>query len=178
MAITHNFVSSNSVGGIGEAIFYLMLSTLGEVQSVAKDRKWQKLGVDFILGDVYYDTKFDTKAFSTGNIALETVSRQKNGEVLKSGWAHTSQADCIVYIYLENTNWSMYFFTPEEVKSIVNRDYETKTIQNYGYESEVVLLPLSELSHKLKITFPVVGGFEDTELLKKVHTYLKEKKNV
>lgn len=176
MAITHNFVNSNSIGGIGESLFYLLLSRLGKVKSVVSDKKWQKMGVDFILDDVYYDTKFDTKAFSTGNIALETVSRQKDGVVLKSGWAHTSQADCIVYIYLENTDWSMYFFTPDEVRKLVDRNYPVKTIKNFGYESEVVLLPIEDIGNKLKLTFPVVGEFTEIEPLKKVHNYLKESK--
>lgn len=176
MAITHNFVSSNSVGGIGEAIFFSLLSELGEVKSVVSDRKWQKKGIDFILDDVYYDVKFDTKAHSTGNLALETVSRRKDGEVLKSGWAHTSQADCISYMYLRNSEWSMYFFTPDEIKTIVsNESYDTKVVKNYGYESEVVLVPIEDLSHKLNLVFPVVG-VADTSILKKVHTYLKEKK--
>ena len=176
MAITHNFVSSNSIGGIGEAIFFLLLSELGKVKSVVSDKKWQKKGIDFILEDVYYDVKFDTKAHSTGNLALETVSKRKDGEVLKSGWAHTSQADCISYMYLKNMEWSMYFFTPEEVRSFVsNEEYSTKVIKNYGYESEVVLVPIEDLSHKLNLVFPVVG-LADTSILKRVHEYLKESK--
>lgn len=178
MAITHNFVNSNSIGGIGEAIFYTLLSKLGKVESVVKDKKWQKMGVDFILDDVYYDTKFDTKAYSTGNVALETVSRRKDGEVIKEGWAHTSEADCISYIFLENDMWSIYFFTPEEIQRIVeDSDYAIKSIKNYGYESEVVLLPLEDMGHKLKMTFPVVGDVGDISILEKVHTYLKENKS-
>lgn len=177
MAITHNFVNSNSIGGIGEAIFYTLLSRLGKVESVVKDKKWQKKGVDFILDGVYYDTKFDTKAFSTGNVALETVSRRKDGEILKEGWVHTSEADCISYIYLENDRWVIYFFTPEEVKKFAEEEsYDIKSIRNYGYESEVVLLPLEDMGHKLKMTFPVVGDVKDLSVLKKVHTYLREKK--
>jgi hypothetical protein len=177
MGIVHNFVASNSVGNIGESIFFLLLSKLGQVVSVVKDKKWQSKGVDFVLEEVYYDTKFDTKAFSTGNLALETVSRKKDGVVVKEGWVHTSEADCIAYMYLENTDWSIFFFTPEEIKRLATtRGYETKVIKNYGYESEVILLPIEDLSHKLKMTFPVVGEVPDIEIIKKVHKHLKEKK--
>lgn len=177
MQISHNFVNSNSIGGIGEAIFYLLLSKLGEVKSVTKDKFWQKKGVDFILEDVYYDTKFDTKAFSTGNVALETVSRRKDGETLKDGWAFTSEADCITYIFLEDLSWSMYFFTPKEIKEFVDEDgYTKKSIKNYGYESEVVLVPLGDLSHKLKLQVPIVGDFTEIHGIEKVHNYLKNKK--
>lgn len=177
MAILHNFVNSNSIGGIGEAIFYTLLSKLGEVKAVTKDKEWQKMGVDFILDGVFYDTKFDTKAFSTGNVALETVSRRKDGKILKDGWAYTSEADCISYIFLEDANWSIYFFTPVEIKTVVEcEDYEVKSIRNYGYESEVVLLPLADMGHKLKMTFPVVGDVSDISILEKVHTYLRENK--
>lgn len=177
MQIVHNFVNSNSIGGIGEAIFYLILSNLGEVQTVTKEKVWQKKGVDFILDGVYYDTKFDTKAFSTGNVALETVSRRKDGEVIKAGWAFTSEADCIAYIFLENLSWSMYFFTPREIKEFVDGDsYLKKAIKNYGYESEVVLVPLEDLSHKLKLQVPIVGDFTEIHGIEKVHSYLKSKK--
>lgn len=177
MPITHNFVNSNSIGGIGEAIFYTLLSKLGEVKAVTKDKEWQKMGVDFILDGVFYDTKFDTKAFSTGNVALETVSRRKDGKILKDGWAYTSEADCISYIFLEGSHWSIYFFTPVEIRTFVDSgDYEVKSIRNYGYESEVVLLPISEMGKKLKMTFPVVGEVQDMSILKKVHTYLRENK--
>lgn len=178
MAITHSFVTSNNIGGIGESIFYLLLDGVnpGNVKTVVKEKEWRDRGVDFILEDVYYDTKFDTKAFSTGNVALETISRRKGKTVEKLGWVHTSQADCIAYIYLENTDWVIYFFTVPEIQKLVeNEEYEKKAIKNYGYESEVVLIPIKDLSHKLKMTFPVVGE-ADVSVLKKVHSYLRENK--
>lgn len=174
MAIIHNFVNSNSIGGIGESIFYTLLSRLGTVESVTSKKEWQKKGVDFLLDGVKYDTKFDTKAFSTGNVALETISRKKDNEVIKYGWVHTTEADCIAYIFLENVTWSTYFFTPEEMKGLVaNPDYQTKEIKNYGYESEVVLIPLQDLSYKLKLNFPVIGDTGSIDVLHKVHNYLK-----
>lgn len=178
MAITHSFVTSNNIGGIGESIFYLLLDGIspGDVKTVVKEKEWRDRGVDFILEDVYYDTKFDTKAFSTGNVALETISRQVGNKVEKLGWVHTSQADCIAYIYLENTSWVIYFFTVPEIQKLVQSEgYEKKPIKNYGYESEVVLIPIKDLGHKLKMTFSVVGG-ADLSAIRKVHAYLKENK--
>lgn len=174
MTIVHNFVNSNSIGGIGESIFYTLLSKLGEVKVVTKDKKWQVQGVDFILEDVKYDTKFDTKAFSTGNIALETISRKKDNKIIKEGWVHTSKADCIAYIFLENDTWSIYFFTNTEIKELAAiPTYKIKEIRNFGYESEVVLVPIEDLSYKLKMQFPVVGE-ASIDVLDKVHTYLKD----
>lgn len=178
MAIVHNFVTSNNIGGIGESIFYILLDGLspGDVQSVVKEKEWRGRGIDFILQDVYYDTKFDTKAFSTGNVALETVSRKEGTKVIKKGWVHTSQADCVAYIFLENSNWSIYFFTVPEMQKMVRiKEYETKSIKNYGYESEVVLVPIKDLEHKAKMSFPVVGEV-DLSVLRKVHEYLRENK--
>lgn len=177
MSITHNFVHSNSIGGIGESIFYAVLSYLGTVKSVVSEKKWQKEGVDFILDDVKYDTKFDTKAFSTGNIALETVSRRKDGKVLKEGWVHQTGADCIAYMFLEDMHWSTYFFTPNEIKELAEEYKDNiKVIRNFGYESEVVLVPLTALEHKKKLRIPVVDGKPDLDLLKTVHNYLKSQK--
>lgn len=174
---THNFVSSNSIGGIGEVIFFSLLSELGKADSVVNDSKWQKLGVDFVLDDVYYDTKFDTKAFSTGNIAVETVSVRKNGEVKKKGWVHTSKADAISYIYLENENWTVLLLSLPYLKRIIKEDsLKKKSIRNYGYESEVLLVPLERLKRVPKIRIPVVGGGKDITRLKKFHKNLKEKK--
>lgn len=175
MSITHKFVNSNTIGGIGESIFFSLLSSLGDVESVVNDKKWQKLGVDFVLDGVRYDTKFDTKAMATGNIALETVSRKKDGQIIKKGWVYESKADCIVYIYLENSDWSAYFFTPAETRELVKQHPNNiKLIKNFGYESEVILIPLDSLSHKKKLSFPVVGANPDLSILEFVHDYLKK----
>lgn len=173
---THNFITSNSVGGIGEAILFSVLSRLGPVDSVVKDREWQKIGVDFILENVWYDSKLDTKAFSTGNLALETVSKKKDGQVLKRGWVYTSKADCIAYIFLEGLAWSIYFFSTDEMLELIKSEsYKVKSIKNFGYESEVILVPIEDLSHKKKMSVPVVGE-ADLGVLKTVHGYFKENK--
>lgn len=174
MSITHNFVNSNSIGGIGESIFYSLLSSLGDVKSVVRDKKWQAEGVDFILDGVKYDTKFDTKASATGNIALETISRKKDGKVLKRGWVYETGADCIAYIYLDNSYWKTLFFTPHEILTLAERYKDNiKVIKNFGYESEVVLVPLQDLSHKKQLEIPVVGASPDIDVLRLVHNYLK-----
>lgn len=174
---THSFVSSNNVGSIGESIFFSLLSRLGNVESVVTDKEYQAKGVDFVLDGVYYDTKLDTKANHTGNVALETVSVKKDGSVVKQGWVHTTQADCVTYIFLAGTHWNVLFFTPYEMqKMVATPNYQTKQIKNYGYESEVVLVPLADLEHKSKLLVPIVGDLEDISLLEKVHSYLKEHK--
>lgn len=181
MPQTHSFLTSNSVGGIGEAIFLSLMDKLGKkVKNVSSTRSWQKRGIDFIVDEVTYDTKFDLKAASTGNMAVETISRQKDGVVHKEGWLKTTEADCIVYIFKNDLSWKMYFFTIDQLEEL-EAEYtdNKKEVFNYGYKSEVVLIPLSALEGKPYLEMPIVGEVptEQLELIGRVHTYLKENKD-
>lgn len=173
MTLTHRFEPSNSVGGIGEAIFYTLLSSLGDVEVVVSERAYQKQGVDFVLDGIKYDTKLDTLTATTGNVALETISVMKGGKVYRVGWAEDTGADCVVYIYLEGQEWVLLFFRPEEMQRIVSRGYRKAKVYNKGYESEVVLVPVAELvESKTFMRIPVVG-VPDLSILRRVHDYLK-----
>lgn len=180
MAQTHNFLTSNSVGGIGEALFISLMGKIRkDVKNVSSTRSWQKRGIDFVVDGIFYDTKFDLKASSTGNMAIEVVSRQKDGVVHKKGWLHTTEADCIVYIFKEDLTWKMYFFTQEQLSEL-EREYKDniKEVANYGYKSKVVLVPLEALNNKQTLDIPIVGNppRESLSFLRKVHKYLKENK--
>lgn len=173
--LIHDFNSSNSVGNVGESILYSLLDILspGNVKVVTAVKEWQAKGVDFVLEDIYYDVKFDTKANSTGNLAFETVSKSINGNIIKPGWVYASEADCIAYMYLNGLNWDMFFFTPPEIKKMVDSsNYQVKPIKNTTYESEVVLVPISSLGHKQKMEIPVAGTV-NTQVLEFVHKTLK-----
>ena len=179
MTQKHSFVASSSIGSIGESLFFSLasISLPGiEIINVTKDKLWQKQGVDFIIDDVFYDVKFDTKANSTGNLAFETVSKSKDGVVIKEGWAYSTKANCISYIVLNELRWSFYFFTPNEVLKLVKTNEDNKkSVYNYGYESEVVLIPVSTLSHKKIINIPVIGNFKlsTREDFSFIHEFLK-----
>lgn len=173
----HSFIASNGIGGIGESIFFSLLSRIGKPKSVTSEKEWQKKGVDFTLSGIFYDSKFDTKAASTHNIAIETVSRRAKGKETKLGWAHTSEAHCIAYIFLDGNEWSVFLMTQADVKKLIRtqKDRETKIVKNFGSQSEVILIPLSDLSGILNIRVPVVGApsGEEIKKLKKFHNSMK-----
>ena len=176
--IVHNFTASNNIGSIGESLFAVMMTLAGyEIESVTTERDYQKRGIDFIVDTVYYDTKFDTKAQSTGNITLETISSKKEGRETKLGWSITTEADCVVYIYLFGTEWHMLFFTLPEMTQLLKKPYERKVIRNYGYEGEVVLVPIKDLDYKKVVKVPVMGDVGDLSTLHYIHNYLRKLKS-
>lgn len=179
MATTHAFTTSNTVGGIGESIFLMFLSKVlkkSKIENVTRKRDWQSKGIDFLVDKVKYDVKFDVKAASTGNLALETVSKAKDGDVHKEGWIYTTKADCIAYLTLSDTDWVLYFFTPAELKHLIKKYTDKrKSVYNYGYTSEVVLVPMEDLRHKQTVALPLVGepSAHSKNLFKKIHDYLQ-----
>ena len=183
MKQVHSFVASNSIGGIGEALFYSLVSHVfpeKEIEDVTKIKKWQKSGIDFIVDGVYYDVKFDIKANATGNLALETISKSKNGVVEKEGWVYTSKADCVVYVTLVGLDWAFYFFTKPETLNLAKKYKDNKkSVYNYGYESEVILVPKNSLENK-KIIFQNVLGEEITDnnksIFSQVHDFFLRRK--
>lgn len=170
MRVIHNFANSNGIGAIGEAVFYSLLSELGDVTNVSTDRTYQKKGIDFLLDGVGYDTKLDTRAASTGNIAIETISRRQNGVVKAKGWALTSHADCVVYMYLKGLDWNIMLLTKETIADILTKGYPVRSAKNYSYESEVVLAPIKDLGVDMLV--PVAGEY-DISTLKEFHESLK-----
>ena len=171
----HDFITSNTIGGVGEAVFLSLISReFDNIRNVTKIKEYQSQGIDFFVDNVSYDVKFDVKAASTGNLAIETISRKKNGRVQKAGWLHTTQADCIVYLTRDNMEWLFYFFTLDELQRLAGDFSEyKKEVYNYGYVSEVVLVPITHLSRKPRLSVPLVGEPENVELLSTVHNYLK-----
>lgn len=179
MPATHSFTTSNTVGGIGESLFLMFASKVlrkSKLENVTRKKTWQSKGIDFLIDTIKYDVKFDIKAASTGNLALETISKSKDGDVHKEGWIYTTEADCIAYLTLKDTEWVLYFFTPQELKNLVNKYTESrKSVFNYGYNSEVVLVPLTDLTYKQTVSMPLVGepSARDKNLFKKIHDYLQ-----
>jgi len=178
--ITHEFSTSSNLGGIGEAIFLLLAREISnKVISVSEVKDWQLLGIDFIVDTVHYDTKLDLKATVTGNMAIETISRKVEGRIKKEGWFYTTKADCIVYIFREDLSWKLFFFTLGQLKTLVHRyKLATKEVFNYGYTSEVILVPLSELKDKKSLEIPIVNFKElDLTFFRETHEFLKRRKD-
>lgn len=180
MHLKHNFKTSNDVGGIGESIFLSLMQNITEdIEVVSTKREWQSKGIDFLIDGVTYDTKFDLKAASTGNMAIETISRKKDNIIHKEGWLTTTEADCIVYMFKNDLDWRLYFFTIGQLAKLEEAHRENKKeVFNYGYQSEVVLIPLSALGKKKYASIPVTGEIpgEQIELLKTIHSYFLERK--
>lgn len=178
MPTKHAFSTSNTVGGIGESIFLLFASKVllkSKIENVTRVKNYQTKGIDFLVDNTKYDVKFDLKAASTGNLAFETISKQKEDEIHKEGWVYTTKADCIVYLTLTDTDWVMYFFTPGELKNLIKEYTDVrKSVYNYGYTSEVVLVPMEDLKHKQRVILPLVGepSAHNKNLFKKIHDYL------
>jgi hypothetical protein len=170
----HNFSNSNNVGKLGEAVFHQILqkSGLKNIQDVTSKKTYQAKGIDFLVGDIGIDVKLDIQTDKTGYIAIEKVSKKQDGVVIKQGWAYTSEAHLIAYMFMDTKSfeWVIFFFTPEEARGLIdeyeNVPYAIKSSQNYGYESVIVRIPVSEIKFKI-LRLPIVGDF-DFFFLKKV----------
>lgn len=152
----HTFGASLEVGKTGEAVFSSLVtaSKLMGLKDVSNEKVYQLLGIDFIFGKkkVGYDVKYDARASETGNIAIETVSVQRNGVIEKQGWLHTSHADYIVYLFDETQGYRLAFFTRTDLIRYANLG-RTKTVQNRGYESVVSILSLKRVTPVFELRF-------------------------
>lgn len=165
----HEFGTSKRVGDFGEDVFSQLLGLIGaNVEDVSGDKKWQKMGIDFVADGVWYDTKYDTRSNETGNIAVETVSRRVDGVVEAPGWIYTSEADYIVYIYQWGQRWIVQFFTTENLREIV-KGKQLRPVYNRGYQAEVALVPVKTLDEYPYITFPVVESKVNVDVFRSLH---------
>lgn len=86
--------------------------------------------------------KADEMAGKTGNAFIETISVDTHDI---PGWAHTCQADYIVYLVVD---WgTAYIIKPSVIREQLTRwqkQYPTRTSQNNGYRTHGVLVPLDE----------------------------------
>lgn len=165
----HSFSNSNNIGKLGEAVLHQVLkkAKIGKIKDVTNDKTYQKKGIDFIIekGNIGIDAKLDIQTNNTGNIAIEKISKRQNGEVIKEGWAYTSEAHLIAYIYMDTSSfeWVIIFFTPEEARDLIvqyeGKPYAVKESFNYGYESVIVRVPVAEVSFPM-IRVPIIGKFE------------------
>jgi len=176
----HSFSNSNNVGKLGEAIFHQVLkkSRVGKFRDVTGDRSYQSKGIDFLIekGNIGIDVKLDIQTDKTGNIAIEKISKKQNDNIIKKGWAYTSEAHLIAYMYMDSKNfdWVIFFFTTEGARTLID-DYEErpnaiKESFNYGYESVIVRVPINELTHITCIRFPIIGnlGRENINIIKNI----------
>jgi len=180
-AKVHTFTASKNVGNMGEALMKEILkkSKVGKYIYVAENPQYQKLGIDFLIrkNNIGIDSKFDTQTGTTGNIALETVSRMKDGEIIKHGWAYTSKAHLISYIYMDlhAREWVMFLFTTEKARELINeykdKPNAVKTANNYSYNSEIVRVPVVDIQNLFNARFPILSAAPTRET-KKVKEFI------
>ncbi len=111
-------------------------------------REQQRQGIDRILthwqtGQLWRaEYKADLRAKNTGNAFVETISVDRD---LKLGWAITSEADLLFY-YIPGDGL-IYILRFEALRMNLPRwirRYPLRTIQNRGYATHGILVPLHE----------------------------------
>ena len=142
----YNFNGKLSEGEQHEADLDRYYSQWFDIQSVSMnaqrsgiDRVWTRKSTNVSYSMEY---KSDTKAASTGNAFIETVSVDAAG---KPGWAYTSCAQLLAY-YVPPLN-RVYHLTMMAIKNNVDKwakMYPPGKAKNDGYYTHGVLVPLSE----------------------------------
>jgi hypothetical protein len=87
--------------------------------------------------------KADERASKSGNAFVETVSAYVDDMNETLGWAHTSQADLLLY-YLPQSK-VVYVWDVGVLRSFLrewNNSYPKRFIQNEGYKAIGILIPL------------------------------------
>lgn len=141
----YNFATQLQRGEHYEAELDRFFSTWYDIRKV--DREQQRRGIDRIFtrkdnGVVYQiEYKSDLTASKTGNAFVETVSVDTAN---KPGWAHSSQADYLIY-YLPK-DLLIYVIAFTELRKQLSRwcAYRSRRIPNNGYHTVGLLVPLDE----------------------------------
>lgn len=86
--------------------------------------------------------KTDFVAHKTGNAFIETISVDTAG---KRGWAYSSDADYLIYFIFEDLLvYIMPMTVVRERLALWLQRYRKKTVQNDGYQTHGVIVPLTE----------------------------------
>jgi hypothetical protein len=128
-----------------ESFLDTFFSTWYEIQKV--DREQQRQGIDRIFarkdnGAIHrIEYKADTKASQTGNAFVETISVDTAN---KPGWAHSSQADFLIY-YLP-VDMLIYVIAFKDLRKCLPawQSFKSRKIPNRGYYTVGLLVPLDE----------------------------------
>lgn len=152
----HSFNQSKSVGDLGEsAIQPFLNSRCYYVIDVTNQKEFYEPDIDYICIDdnlerELIELKTDTYTARNGNMFLETWSNKGSK---KKGWYYECQADTLLYYAIPTT---IYEFNLEELREEIGEtpeDYcesaEVKTVWNYSYKSEGIIIPIEELPEEL-----------------------------
>ena len=162
-AVAHDFASSLQRGKLGEAIArtHLELKHHAVVQ-VVEDMGRQRLGLDLIVQlppgglTLQLEVKTDYRAQKTGNVFFETRSTN-----VSTGWVYSSQSDFILY-FLDGIGEVLWFPVSRIKREIgtLMEQYPIKVVQNKGYTSQGVVIPLAAARELARHTEEVVLGIK------------------
>lgn len=147
MTRTYHFPTQLARGETAEAeldahfgTWFLITKATREQQRHGIDRIFMNKQ-DGVVSTVEYKT--DWRAFETGNAFVETVSVNTAG---KRGWAYTSRSTFLFY-HLPSPACLVYILTFSRLRRNLprwERAYPTRDIQNQGYQTRGLLVPLEE----------------------------------
>lgn len=151
----YDFERQRELGAIGESIIRGVFAQQFNIQrSVALE---QRQGIDFWFSygafDLAVEVKTDFTAAHTRNAFIEVTSVDVDG---KPGWAHTSRADFLLYYVPPDR--VVYVVAMREIRHRLpawRKKYESRRVQNDGYQTEGILVPLDQLNGRV---LPVLGA--------------------
>ena len=153
----HNFRAKLEEGEGYEGLLDIFF---GQTFQITRADDWQRYGIDrfFQSGKWNWavEYKADSRAAQTGNVFIETVSVDTNGDKQGTpGWAKTSQAHLLVY-YIPPAG-RIFFTQMARIKALVSkweRAYELVPARNdAGYYTWGLKVPISEFKkHCVELT--------------------------
>jgi len=154
MVETHNFLDSKEKGDEGqEAIKPVLDEEYMFVIDVTEQQEFYEPDIDYIcidedLNNEYVELKTDTYAADSNALFIETWSNKENET---PGWYYDCKADWIYYYAIPTT---LYKFKLREMRDWLGdpeeREFgESKYVQNRGYSSRGVVVPLERIPERL-----------------------------
>ncbi len=143
----YNFNAQHEIGKKGEQILDKWLQTTYKITDVSDNPKYQEVSIDRILtrsdnSAITVEYKFDLAAKRTGNLFFETISVDiKN----VPGWGWSSQADYWIFLIPDQ---EILIIKPGRLRALIWKKYREgseKQIQNHGYNTLGIPIPLSEV---------------------------------
>jgi hypothetical protein len=159
MAVKYDFDKQLALGKVSELLVDTYYSDRFCIYPVGMEL--ERRGIDRIYrsretGQVYLvEVKADSKAFSSGNMFVETCAYggyNDNGEFVcrKPGWAYTSEATLLMYLIVHPLSaigsGELCIFKPDRIRARMEEwadAYSSVSVRNNGYQGRGLLVPMS-----------------------------------
>jgi hypothetical protein len=143
--MTHDWDDSYAAGMQGETFLDNLFSKKFRIEQVSRDEQRQGIDRYFtgVTGNRFgVEYKTDSRAASTGNAFVETVSVDTAG---KAGWVYKSKSKYLVY-YLPTVGiiYCIKLSVIREHLARWTRQYPTRPAHNRDYNTYGILVPLHE----------------------------------